>query len=79
MSKIIGVNFKNKETGEYGGRTYNYFCTLPVVVGDIVSAPTQKGDAVVRVSEVNVPESKIEDRVLAILKTINSFAEETED
>lgn len=74
---IIGVQYKDKKTGEYGGRAYSYFCTLPVVEGDIVLAPTANGDSLAQVSEVNMSESKIDERILPILKTITNFAEET--
>lgn len=80
MSKsIVGINYKNKSTGEFGGKTYNYFCELDVSVGDIVNVPTANGDSVARICEVNVPESRIDERIMPIMKTITAFAEEVEE
>ena len=79
MSKsIIGVNYKNKHTGEFGGKTYNYFCEIDAKVGDIVIVPTANGDSVAKICEVNVPESSIDERILPIMKTITAFAESQE-
>lgn len=75
---IVGVYYKNKYSGEFDGRTYNYFCELDATVGDIVVAPTAKGDSVARIAEVDVPESRIDERILPIMKTITAFAEEQE-
>lgn len=72
---IVGVNYKNKYSGEYDGRVYSYYCELDAKVGDIVIAPTAKGDSVARISEVNVPESRISDVVKPLLKTITAYAE----
>lgn len=75
---IVGIRYKDKKTGMYGGKTYNYLCSIPVVVGDIVLAPTAKGDSLAMISEIDVSESQIEAHILPMLKTITSFAEETE-
>jgi len=76
---IVGVNYKNKKTGDFDGRTYNYFCEIDANVGDLVKAPTAKGDSLARINEVNVPESKIDLRILPLLKTITEFAEAEEE
>jgi hypothetical protein len=48
-------------------------------LGDTVVAPTAKGDNIALVASVDVPESKIDERVLPLLKTITQLApEETE-
>ncbi len=79
MSKsIVGVNYKNKHTGEFGGKTYNYFCEIDAKVGDIVIVPTANGDSIAKICEVNVPESRIDERILPIMKTITAFAESQE-
>lgn len=75
---IVGVNFMSKKTGEFGGKTYNYFCEVDAKVGDLVSVPTAQGDSVAKVCEVNVPESSIAPQILPIMKTITAFAEELE-
>ena len=75
---IVGVVFKNSKTGEFSGKTYNYFCELDVKAGDIVNVPTPRGDSVACVMETGVSESVIDKDILPRLKTITSFAEETE-
>ena len=67
-------------TGEYFGRSYSYFCDIPdVQTGDIVIAPTYKGDTEAQIVEVDVPESKVDERVLPLLKTITRRKEDTDD
>jgi len=73
---IIGVCYKSEKTGEYGGRTYNYYTEIAVKVGDIVIAPTSRGDSVARVCEVDVPISTIDERIEPLMKTIVAYAEE---
>lgn len=72
---IISVCYKNKDSGEFGGRAYSYYSDIPAKVGDIVIAPTAKGESVAMVSEIDVPESRIDERVLSLLKTITAYAE----
>lgn len=76
---IVGINYKNKNTGEFSGRTYNYFCEIDAKVGDLVKAPTAKGHSTAKVSEVNVPESQVDANILPILKTITEFAESEDE
>lgn len=67
---IISVQFKRKD-GEYGGREYSYLCDVPTVQpGDLVRVQTKDGESIVRVTEVNVPESRIDERILPVLKPI---------
>lgn len=77
---IIGVNFIDQRSGDFGTREYNYNCILKdVKVGDYVVAPSANGDAVVRVCSIDVPEGKIDERIFPKLKTITEYATETED
>lgn len=76
--KIIGIKFKNK-SGTYNGKTYHYYCDIPVDIGSLVITPSAQGESTGRVVEVNVPPSKIEERVLPLLKTVTALAEEDED
>lgn len=73
---IVGVNYKNKLTGEYDGRAYSYFCELLVAIGDIVLAPTVNGDSLAKIVQVDIPESSIDAQILPRLKTITSFGKE---
>lgn len=76
---IVGVNYKNKYTGEFGGKTYNYFTDIEVAVGDIVNAPTANGDSIAIIKEIDVPKSKIDNRIFPLLRTITAFAESREE
>lgn len=72
---IVSVQYKRKGSDEFGGRAYNYFSAIPVKVGDIVSVPTAQGTSIAQVCEVDVPESKIDERIMPLLKTITEYAD----
>lgn len=72
---IINISYR-KDSGEYGIGKYSYLCEIPdVAVGDVVIAPTSKGDRAAKVVEVDVPESRIDERILPKLKTITAREE----
>ena len=74
---IISVQFKNKRTGEYGGRPFSYRCDLEdLQIGDLVIAPTTRGPGEARVYATDIPEEAIDPEVLRILKTITERSEE---
>ena len=76
---IISAQFKNKKYGTYGGRKYSYFCDIPgVKPGDYVKVPARDSEEVVLVAEVDVPKSKIDDGILAIMKSVNAIDEDPE-
>ena len=72
MTNIVSVQYESSEKpGEYRGREYSYFSVIPdLAVGDIVIAPTAKGESMAKVSAIDVPESKVDERILPFLKTI---------
>ena len=77
---IVNLKYRDSLTGEYFGRSYSYFCDIPdVQTGDIVIAPTFKGDTEAQIVEVDVPESKVDERVLPLLKTITRRKEDADD
>lgn len=73
------VQYENKYTGGYDGKSYAYKTELPLNEGDIVLAPTWKGDAPAKVAAVNIPASSIAESVLPKIKDIVSYAEEDAD
>lgn len=76
MEKIIVcVQFYNPDAKAFKGKIYNYFAEVPLAVGDTVIAPTIYGDELGRVIEANVPENKVDERVLPRLRTINKIFE----
>lgn len=59
---IVSVKYEDKYTPKtFSGRAYSYFSSIELKVGDIVEAPTKFGNSIARVSEINIPESKIRD------------------
>ena len=67
---IVNVRYCSK-SGELSSRAYSYYADIPLSVGDRVVVPTYKGDGEAVVSEVDVPESRIDERILPVLKTIS--------
>lgn len=73
---IINVQFKDKKNEIFTGQKYSYRCEIPgCKVGDILIAPTAKGDREVRVCAIRVPESSIRANILPLLKTITNRKE----
>lgn len=58
MKGIIKCRFLRD--GEPYGREYSYLTNQPVAVGDIVQVETQRGEADVVVTALNVPEAEVE-------------------
>ena len=59
-TNIISVKYEDKYVPKtFSGRAYSYITTIPLEVGDLVVAPTSYGEKIARVSEINVPESKV--------------------
>lgn len=61
MSNIINVKYEDKYMPKtFSGKAYSYYTAIDVEVGDLVVAPTSNGDKIARVSEINIPEFKVE-------------------
>ena len=71
MSKIISVRYKNTKSSDgFGKREYSYYSNLDVKPGDMVFAPSAMGENIVMVSEIDIPDSRVDERVLPLLKNI---------
>lgn len=71
MSNIVGVQFQSKfNPNEFSGREYNYLTAIELSEGDIVVVPTKNGDGIAKVVSIDVPDSKIDERIMPLLKTI---------
>lgn len=70
---FVTVKFKSKFGDEFKGREYTYRTGMDLVPGDIVNAPTSKGVSSALVCEVNVPESKIDERFIGSLREITEY------
>jgi len=61
-TNIISVKYEDRyEPKTFGGKAYSYYTNTDVNIGDLVIAPTSYGEKIARVSEINIPETKIED------------------
>jgi hypothetical protein len=73
----ITVQYKNKE-GAFGGREYTYICDLSnVEPGDLVTVPVGKDneERPAMVAEINVPDGRIDERVMPLLKSVIGWYE----
>ena len=71
-TNIISVKYEdNFMPKTFCGKAYSYYTNKRVEVGDLVIAPTAYGDKIAIVSEINIPEHKIE-KIKPFLKTIKS-------
>jgi len=69
-TNIISVKYEDRyQPKTFSGKAYSYYTKVNLIVGDLVVAPTALGDKIARVSEINIPEYKIEN-IKPYLKTI---------
>ena len=73
---IVNVHCIDEKTGTIrSSGTYSYRCSIPnASVGMEVIAPTAKREARAVICEINVPESRIDERILPLLKEITQEA-----
>lgn len=73
---IVNVHYIDEKTGTIrSSGTYSYRCSIPnASVGMKVIAPTAKREARAVICEIDVPESRIDKRILPLLKEITQEA-----
>lgn len=73
---IVNVYYRDEKTGTIrSSGTYSYRCSVPNAhVGMEVIAPTAKREARAVICEIDVPESRIDERILPLLKEITQEA-----
>ena len=73
---IVNVHYIDEKTGIIrSSGTYSYRCCIPnASVGMEVIAPTVKREARAVICEIDVPESRIDKRILPLLKEITQEA-----
>lgn len=77
QTNIISVKYEdNYMPKTFSGKAYSYYTAIPVEVGDLVIAPTANGDKIARVSEINIPEYKVE-MIKSYLKIITTKIDKT--
>lgn len=61
QTNIVSVKYEDKfEPKTFCGKAYNYYTDIPLSIGDLVVAPTTFANRIARVSEINIPEYKVE-------------------
>lgn len=73
---IVNVHYIDEKTRTIRSNgTYSYRCSIQnACVGMEVVAPTAKREARAVICEINVPESRIDERILPLLKEITQEA-----
>lgn len=73
---IVNVHYIDEKTGTIrSSGTYSYRCSVPNAhVGMEVIAPTAKREARAVICDIDVPESRIDERILPLLKEITQEA-----
>lgn len=73
---IVNVHYIDEKTGTIrSSGTYSYRCSIPnASVGMEVIAPTAKREARAVICEIDVTESRIDKRILPLLKEITQEA-----
>ena len=74
--KYVTVQYQKPETSTYVGRAYTYRTSLPLREGDLVIAPTYKGDSPARVFEADVPESRVDPAWADKIREITRYQED---
>ena len=60
-TNIVSVKYEDKYIPKtFSGKAYSYITAIKLEVGDLVVAPTSYGEQIARVSEINIPEYKVE-------------------
>lgn len=70
---LVNVRYYKPKLNGYCGNAFTYRTKLPLVPGNKVLAPTQGGDQRALVVEADVPESRVDMRILPLLKEITRF------
>lgn len=70
---LVNIRYYKPLHKAYAGNTFTYWTGLPLNVGDKVMAPTKGGDKRAMVVEVNVPESRVDERIMPLLKEITAY------
>ena len=60
-TNIVSVKYEDRYSPKiFSGKAYSYLTAIPLEVGDLVVAPTSYGEKIARVSQINIPEFKLE-------------------
>ena len=70
---IVTVQYTDESTpGEFAGRNYSYYADVPLKVGDCVAVPSRRGTSLAKVTEIGIPDYRVESRVKEIMRHITT-------
>lgn len=70
---LVNIRYFKPLHKAYAGNAFTYWTAMPLTVGDKVMAPTKGGDKRAMVVEINVPESRVDERIMPLLKEITAY------
>ena len=70
---LVNIRYYKPLHKAYAGNAFTYQTAMPLTVGDKVMAPTKGGDKRAMVVEINVPESRVDERIMPLLKEITDY------
>ena len=70
---LVNIRYYKPLHKAYAGNAFTYRTALTLAVGDKVMAPTKGGDKRAMVVEINVPESRVDEHILPLLKEITAY------
>lgn len=71
---IVAVQFPDRNNPEeFSGREYTYFSNVPLEVGDVIVAPTKRGNGIVRVVRTDMKEADLDESILPFMRTIEEL------
>ena len=71
MYKIVAAKFQSGPN-DFSGKTYHYYTSVDLSVGDVIYVPAGKGRSIARITEVDLDESVVLDSVKPFLRIIES-------
>ena len=70
---LVNIRYFKPLHKAYAGNAFTYRTAMPLAVGDKVMAPTKGGDKRAMVVEINVPENRVDERIMPLLKEITAY------
>ena len=70
---LVNIKYFKPNMNAFYGNSFTYRTSLNLQVGDKVMAPTKGGDKRAMVVEINVPESRVDERIMPLLKEITEY------
>lgn len=70
---LVNIRYFKPAQNGYCGNSFTYRTSLSLQVGDKVMAPTKGGDKRAMVVEINVPEGRVDERIMPLLKEITAY------